>query len=75
MSSMIFAMQMGIWIIIAVMILLVVIYMYIVMGSQQKSNKTRMKKDENLSFFENNDFESDGLNNSIDEDEGPIQHL
>ena len=75
MSSMIIAMQMGIWIIISVMLILVFSYIYIVMVSQQKREKTSIKNTEDLNSYEDNNFESDGLNNSTWEDEGPIQHL
>lgn len=77
MGSVISILQMGIWIIIAIMIFLVVLYFYIMTLSQNKINNITMSNNNiNSDAYDNSDsFEDNALNSNTNEDDGPIQHL
>lgn len=61
--------QMGIWLIVAIMIGMVALYFYLIKPSNTKKNYNS-----NNNLFNKNKYDEDGLNNKEDED-GPIQHL
>ena len=62
--------QMGIWLIVAIMIGMVALYFYLMKPSNAKKNYNS-----NSNLYNKNQYDEDTLNNSNNEDDGPIQNL
>lgn len=85
MEPMIGILRLGIWIIVAIMIALVALYVYLMNVLPNKANKETFTEDymkdqenhEQMGYGNNSfNYEDDGLNSDYNnEDDGPIQHL
>ena len=75
MSSMIFFMQMLIWLIVTIMIGLVAIFIYSTSSYNSKLNNNSMTNESDITEDKSEMYEDNGLNSYANDDEGPIQHL